>query len=263
MNPESSWQQDLFHNAVQDATAGNFSCDDFRSTDWIYFLELPPRARILILGNGLGLLSSLLAQPDRQIVIVEPNLQRTQFLKRRHTHAAEITDHLPTDTFDAVIVRDFDIPPDRSESLTLQAAKLVKPGGTLAMLRGNRMDLRTLLSRGKNKKDHSTLKGYRRHLTKAGFEHVREWAPLPFYDKPAMFYLPLSNRTAFQFFIKSVFPLLDSISPEVKSRYAMMHRLAKIGLKTAAFPGVRSLMIRLFSGYLFIATKKSDATPTH
>src|ERR1017187_5388812 len=51
--------------------------------NWHYLLDLPPASRVLDLGAGTGTTSHALAMHYREIVAVEPVLERVQFMQQR------------------------------------------------------------------------------------------------------------------------------------------------------------------------------------
>src|SRR6202044_2316930 len=51
--------------------------------NWQYLVDLPPESRVLDLGAGTGTTSHALAQRFREVVALEPVLERVQFMRLR------------------------------------------------------------------------------------------------------------------------------------------------------------------------------------
>ncbi|MDA2912733.1 hypothetical protein MYX77_02020 [Acidobacteriia bacterium AH_259_A11_L15] len=137
-------------------------------------------------------------------------------------------------------------------------------GGIVYLSLGNRLAFQHLFRRGKNGSSLPlhTIYGYRRILEAEGFSEFQFYAPLPHYDGIPLFYVPLEDTHALNFFLRHIFPLLETVSPEVRRAYAFEYAVAKIGVRLALLFKLTGLAKVFVSGFSIIAKKAARGTDT-
>ena len=96
--------------------------------------------------------------------------------------------------------------------------------------------------------------GYKKLLMEAGFSKVEFFLPLPQYRAP-FYYIPFNNTNAFNYFLDTIFPLLETASPETKKAYGFQYKTAKAGAKIVSFLKLTSLARFIAPGFSIIAKK--------
>jgi hypothetical protein len=140
------------------------------------------------------------------------------------------------------------------------AHTLLKGGGWFCLAVENRLGFQRVLRRGRSQsaRPTHTLQGYRRLLMRAGFSAVEAFAPLPFYDRIPLFYLPMAPGPALPFFFRSIFPLFEAVSPEVKRTYAREYAAARAAVRLAQCCRWERLITWFLSGFILLARRNGS-----
>lgn len=244
--------------------------EDQRIADWKYLLPLNRDSVALSFGCRMGTIPAALAETCKRVYVIDAVWERITFLNiRRRQHGIDnlcpiyvnsISDiPFPAKYFDIVSVRECDWGATlfRFRDLVQRVYGLLKEGGTAYLSVGNRLSYRHLFQRHKISASPPlhTIYGYRRMLRSEGFSDCHFYAPLPDHDGIPLFYLPLQNTEALNYFFENIFPLFEMVSPEVKKQYGFQYKLAKIGVRVALLFRLTTLAKFLVPGFGIIATK--------
>ena len=270
---EGCWQSDLYEMAREQLRNGGALREDPRTADWLYFLPLNGSEDALVLGIDWGMVPVLLARACRKVYAVDVDSGRLSFLESRLKEQginnvellfAQGFSGLPfkAASFDLVVAGDsvsgFDAEPFRTRLAV--ARRLLRDGGRLCLHVGNRLGFQRVLKPGIQKGKHPwhTAFGYRRRLRKAGFGDIQGYAPLPYYNRIPLFYLPLGKRGTLSFFFRNVFPLFEAVSPEVKKAHALEYAVARSAVRVASICRLEALVKIFFSGFFFVSRKQGE-----
>ncbi len=268
---EGRWQADLYEMAREQLRQGGALREDPRTADWLYFLALNGSEDALVLGVDWGTVPVLLARACRKVWAIDVDSGRLSFLASRLKEqgitnvellCAQGFGELPfkAASFDLMAAGDsvsgFDAEPFRTRLAV--ACGLLRDGGLLCLHVGNRLGFQRVLKPGarEEKRPWHTAYGYRRMLRKAGFVDIQGYAPLPYYNKLPLFYVPLGQRAALSFFLRNIFPLFEAVSPEVKSAHALEYAGARAAVRVASICRLEGLMRFFFSGFIFVSRKR-------
>ena len=268
---EGCWQSDLYEMAREQLREGGALREDPRTADWLYFLALNGSEDALVLGIDWGTVPVLLARACRKVYAVDVDSRRLSFLSSRLKEqgiknvellCAQGFRELPfkAASFDLVAAGDsvsgFDAEPFRTR--LSEAHGLLRDGGLLCLHVGNRLGFQRVLKpeTWEKKRPWHTAHGYRRMLRKAGFGDIQGYAPLPYYNKLPLFYVPLEKRAALSFFFRNVFPLFEAVSPEVKKAHALEYTVARAAVRLASICRSEALVRFFFSGFIFVSRKR-------
>lgn len=270
-SPQTEKCSEVLYNINQERIANSEPVfEDQRMADWCYLLPHSRKNNALILGCGLGIIPISLAQFYETVYAIDPVWEKVAFLDQRKRHTGinnlfciqgNMVNNLPFphNFFDLIAMSDFMwcIGQSTLSETVRHAYKLLRPGGTTYLCLGNRYSLLNLFDKLKqgNAKSFRSIWGYKRILRENGFSNIRFYASLPFYDGISLFYLPLENDNILQYFFRSIFPLLDMVSPETKKDYAMQYTMAKLGARLALFFRLTWLTKFFVSGFSIFAEK--------
>jgi SAM-dependent methyltransferase len=238
------WQQGLFNYrafGLSSPDAGMVD-EDERSADWVYMLRSKPGQKALVIGPGLGTIPFRMAGLGLHVYTIDCASGPSRFInavcrerKIKNICPAVIDTamELPflKNTFDAVIFRNYSEYNTLSgfQGLLKKSLELLKPGGQAAFYVNNTMSPLGMFRESDGSKARSkTFSGYRKALKTAGFFTLEILAPLPSVRGIPLFMLPLSKKQTLTFFLKMLFPLFATVSPEVKKRYGVIYDLGKI-----------------------------------
>ena len=121
---------------------------------------------------------------------------------------------------------------DAFETVAREVHRLLGPGGVAYLSVGNWSSYRRLLhpwtvGTGIER----SLRGYRIVLARTGFADIRFYAPLPNHEGIPLFYVPLDDAALFQYFFDCIFPLVETVPPEVKRLYGLEYRVVKLAVR--------------------------------
>jgi SAM-dependent methyltransferase len=221
---------DYLDNSVHAAPEAVLNLD---RANWRLLLDLPPGARVLDIGAGLGTNAHALARHYRQVVAVESTQQSLRFMQRRFTQEGLLNaniiggslEALPfaPNSFDLIVLSGAidtgaEVPPALKDGALQSLHRLLTPAGRLSFGIENRFDIRCMLDRGasgslllpflpraltqcyakRRRLDGRRAclygsYGYRQLLLKAGFSRVDIYLALPNHLDPSYF-LPLDSN---------------------------------------------------------------------
>jgi SAM-dependent methyltransferase len=262
------WQQAFFEYGREAALRGEMPQEDQRSADWRYLLRTPPNARALVIGCGFGAVPIALAEMGMEVWVVDSSLSRASLLdlRRREQRTPRLRiaavarlDALPFvhREFDFVCLQPAEEPKtaDELRLLLRTVGRLLKPGGQIYTGQRNRWSFQRVLRpwRRSGVGPLSPL-GYRRLFRAEGFSEVLLYAPLPQHGGIPLFYVPVDNPSALAFFLNDVFPLFNTVSPEVRGRFGLEYAVARYGSIVVRRLGVARFARHFVPGVCIIAT---------
>src|SRR4029077_14957840 len=109
--------------------------------------------------------------------------------------------------------------------------RVLRPSGTVRFVADNRWFPSRFADRAAERslRPH-TLNGYRRALRQVGYSTIRIFAPLPRHTRVPLCLLPLDSPGALAAFLRELFPVFATVSPEVKQAHALEYALARAGV---------------------------------
>jgi SAM-dependent methyltransferase len=78
-----NWRNALLESSEPNVQRASTMILNLDRANWQYLVDLPPESRVLDLGAGTGTTSHALAQRFREVVALEPVLERVQFMRLR------------------------------------------------------------------------------------------------------------------------------------------------------------------------------------
>jgi SAM-dependent methyltransferase/uncharacterized protein YbaR (Trm112 family) len=266
----NGWATALYEYAKARIGRGGTTTEDQRTADWIYLMPLTRETKVVVLGCGLGTVPIVLAKACGKVYAADSSWEKIAYLNvRKRQQGIENLFPVfvrgvsglpfPGKCFDLVSVRQFQwgMKPTGFENVAQYVHRLLKDGGTAHFSLGNRLAYQRLLRR--EKKDPSfplhTIFSYRRMLRAAGFSEIQFYSPLPHHNGIPLFYLPLENKPALDFFFRNIFPLFEMVTPEVKLRYGLEYAVAKVGVRICLFLKLTRFAKVFSPGFCIIAEK--------
>ena len=266
------WQTALFNFNKEQVAKDYPTLEDKRMSDWRFLIPIDKTHTVLVLGCGLGVIPIALSEQCKKVYAVDPEWEKATFLNIRKDQLGienliplqgNKIDKLPfkKESFDLVVILGNNYPMDSSYNFDLlseQIHRLLKERGKTYFCLANKWSFQHLFTQVKTKDAKLTynLYGYKRILEKKKFSNIRFFAPLPYHNRIPMFYLPLDSKKAIQFFFRSVFPLFDMVTPEVKKTYGLQYKLIKIIVKIALLLRLTALVKLFVSGFSIIVEKE-------
>lgn len=267
----SGWDYLLYnYNRKQLESQGTIE-EDQRIADWRYLLPLAENNVALVLGSGLGYVPMALAEKCKRVYAVDSLWENVSFINSRKTQLqkdnlfpvlVEENTELPfaEDYFDIIALRRFFWGGGRIKNFRdtiKEVYRLLKIDGIVNLNVENRFSIQNLLSHGRKKKPLylHTIYGYKKILQSQGFYDIQFFAPLPRYDGVPLFYIPLESVQVMNFFFKNIFPLIETVSPEVKRKYAMEYFVAKAGVRLSLLLKLTGLARLFVPGFSIFAKK--------
>jgi SAM-dependent methyltransferase len=271
------WEEALFDYTTERVIGGKTLLEDQRITDWRYLLPLNEDSVVLSIGCGLGTIPIALSAICAKVYAVESDWSKVFFLNVRKTqqridnlYPVYLSDDLgfpfPDKYFDFVVVRGFDwrrMQYFQVQDVIRTLSGLLNENGMAYLSFENRWAFNNLLDwKRKSGLSVHTAFGYRRILRSFGFSEIQFFAPLPHYDGIPLFYVPLEDPHALKYFLRSIFPLFEMASPEVKRNYAFEYIIAKVGVRLALQFGLVNYAKAFVPGYSIIARKTGQDMET-
>ena len=273
----TGWNIAMYQYALAEIGAGRVLAEDERAADWRFLLPATgKRGEALVLGCGLGAIPVALCDVFTRVYAVDVIRERVRLLELRaaeHGIANLVPMHVVPDgplpfepeRFGLVVARssDWDLRsasspgPAAFRAVARDVHRLLGAGGVAYFSVANRWSYRRLLhpwTAGEGIE--RSLRGYRKVLVAAGFAGVRCYAPLPSHEGIPLFYVSLDDAALFEYFCECVFPLFETVSPEVKRLYALEYRVAKLAARLAGPLGLTGLARYLVPGFGIIATRR-------
>lgn len=267
------WKQAYFELGRELAAGNELPPEDARSADWFYFLDASAGARALVIGCGFGTIPIALAEAGLDVWVIDSSIEhlallalrcREQSVGRVHIAGVGRVGALPFQpkSFDVVCVLTAEPEPVTAVALTaiMRATRdCLKPGGEVFIAQRNRWSfqrlLRPWLSHGAAPLGPS---GYRRLVESSGFSDVLLYAPLPRHGEIPLFYVPIENPSVLSFFLRDIFPLFNTVSPEVKGRFGLEYAAARYGSFIVRHLGLARLARHFVPGVCIIATRAEE-----
>ena len=268
------WQKAFFDFARDEVRQGRLLQEDQRSADWTYLLPLTRHTDAMVIGCGLGTIPVALSTRCKRVHVVDSSDGRLDFLAARkeqegieNLHLSRIggLSEMPFENGSLDFVGFAGFERDEQDpvgfgSLAQNVSDLLTEGGSAYFAVTNRMGFdRFLGGGGTTGTAPLTLRGYKQALRRAGFTDVRAFAPLPASGAAPLFYLPLDDARAMKFFFRTIFPLLDFISPESTSSYSRAFGVAKWGARFGSRMGLTRFAKFFVPGFGLVATKADVA----
>ena len=258
---ESGWQRGWFEYARTEVAAGR-SLDDARAADWTYLVRLGPESRVLLSGPQLLVTAAALAERAGEVWVATADSGEARVLKgwRRQLRSgrvriidADLSRGIPfaDGTLDLVSIRAGASP---FQDVAADAARVLRPGGTARFVADNRLFPKQLAGADRSGRAH-TIAGYRRILGRAGLTGIRCFAALPRHTQTPLCLVPLESRTAVELFLRDVFPVFATVSPEVKRAHALEYMLARAGVWVMTRARLGGLLKWFVPGYLILARR--------
>ena len=268
------WDTAFYDYCKAQVASGGTVPEDPRVADWRYLLPLNRDTRALVLGCGWGAVPIALAETCGTVFAADPAWEKIAFLNVRrrqqridNLYPVHVRDGLDLpfagNYFDMVSVRGFQWRAAQSvrvRDVVRRVHGLLREGGIAYLSLGNRLGFQHLFRQGRNGSFMSlhTIYGYRRILQAEGFAGICFYAPLPHYEGIPLFYVPLEEAQALNFFFRNLFPLFEMVSPEVKQAHAFQYAVAKMGVRLALLFKLTSLTKGFFPGFSVIAKKATQ-----
>jgi SAM-dependent methyltransferase len=269
------WKVSLFEYAKAISAAGGSLEEDLRIVDWQYFLPLSNRVVALILGCGLGTVSVALSEVCKKVYAVDTDWDKISFLNIRkkqqnlvnlHPIYVESGDFLPFPDgyFDLITMRQFkweSVGTVPFRNIIRRLRGLLAEEGRIFIGVENRLTFQSLLGLKKENMNYRphTLFGYRKILQEEQFSDVEFFAPLPHYLGLIMFYLPLKDNRALDFFLSNIFPLFETVTPDVKKKHGLQYSIAKLGVKLTLIFKAAGLAKMFLPGFYISARKRGES----
>lgn len=273
--PEFNGWERIYYEICKEEirTKGNLG-EDQRSADWKYLLPLKSGWHALVLNSNWGAIPVSLAQSCDMVCAVSYNLEKAHLLCMRKQQqglrnifpvcVVGVDWNLPfrEDSFDVVYANNLGFETknrNRFLSQIRQVRGLLKRGGFICLSQPNRLSFQSMIGRWSmnfTTTGHS-LAGYKRLLKRTGFKNVMFYGPVPTHDSIPLFYLPLNGHSEIKFFFHSIFPLVETVSPEVKAHYGLQYRIGKATVKIAQLLNMTFVAKYFLPGYLIIAQKRN------
>jgi ubiquinone/menaquinone biosynthesis C-methylase UbiE len=153
-----SWQKPLLSSQDPRVQQAAQMILNLERANWQYLIDLPPESRALDIGAGMGTNSHALASRCREVVALEPVLERTRFMRHRFgqenlsnvkiVRSSVWTLPFPPESFDLVAMNGVLewVPEGQTEEpavlqrrALMNAFRLLRPGGRLYVGIENRM----------------------------------------------------------------------------------------------------------------------------
>ncbi len=268
------WEAAFFDLCKEKTAKNEAPPEDQRMADWRFFLSLPPQAKALIIGSGLGTIPISLTGACQKVYVADASQDRINFLRlRKEQQGLEALSPMQVldleelgflkSSLDFVSINPGEqraMIKEKNLSQTITClAEFIQPGGTLHLMLENRFSLQGWMRRRRRNHLSHSLPYYRRILAEQGFRDLEIYAPLPNFDGVPLFYLPLGSSQIIHFFLEKILPLIEMVSPETKKAYALEYRMAKVALGLAARFKLGFLLPYFVSGYCIIARKEKNA----
>ena len=245
------WDAAYYRHCCQRVGAGEF-IDDDRLADWRFLTPISARSDTLVVGCGFGTTACCLSETSRAVRVVEPDVRRLQLLEHRcmargfsNVHGVHVKDprSLPfkSSSFDLIAFRINDWPMSFSifSAVLYEFRRVLKDCGAASLVVANSWSPLRFVAPGRNQGGcTASLRSYIRMLHRGGFAPPRVYAVLPSSEVSPLFWVPIDEGGAFEYFFESLVGLFDLASPEARSRYAWASRLARLGVRVARRVGV-------------------------
>lgn len=264
------WDRAFFDFMKRCILEGGAPLEDERVGDWKYLVSLSSEGKALVLGCGWGAVPIALSEACGKVYAVDSSWNKIALLDIRRRHLG-IGNLCPVYTpsglalpfqegyFDLISVRDFhwgEVQPTPFREASRHVYQLLKGGGIAYWSVANRLAFHHLFGkkRGMSPVLH-TFFGYKHILKEQGFTDIQFYAPLPYYDGIPLFYVPLEDIGAINFFFRNIFPLFETVSPEVKRAFALEYAIAKMGARLVLFFKLARITKVFVTGFGIIAKK--------
>jgi SAM-dependent methyltransferase len=244
--------------------------EDQRMADWCYLLPHKRKNNALILGSGMGIIAIVLSQFYENVYVIDPVWEKLAFLEQRKQSVGRsnivciqgdsISDlPFPRYYFDLINISDFmwSFSSDPLAENIMHVNELLRPDGVAFFGLKNRYSLLNIFDRQNSTGIISaqSMGRYKKTLGKCGFSVNTFYAPLPFYDGIPLFLLPLEGGNVIDYYFKSIFPLLEMVSPETKKDYAIQYSIIKVAVRFALIFKLTWLARYFVPGFSIIAQK--------
>ncbi len=265
------WETALFDLNKEHLKRTGIIEEDQRCADWKYLLPLNSKGDLLLLGCGWGAIPVALSEVCRSVYAVDTTWDKIRFLDIRRKQQGienlfpvygrcDSDIPFPDESFDVVAVNELhgnEKDPQPFRKAVQHFRHLLKERGVLYLSLYNSLSFQRLLRWGEkpvSSISHSIF-GYKRILREEGFSKIRFYAPLPRQDGIPLFYVPLNSDQSLSFFFRNIFPLFETVSPEVKKAYGFQYTIAKVAVRLTLRLGLTSLTKIFVPGYSIIAEK--------
>jgi SAM-dependent methyltransferase len=232
-----------YDSACKAAIAAGAFVEDDRIADWQYLLPLQGSADAMVIGAGLGTMPTVLARSMKNVTVVETNEERRQLVDARVRFLGQANVQPRPDASDGALNGRFDLVASRAcdwsgpstdpAAVIALSARVLKPNGWCCLTLFNRWSATSILRGGETRHDAWSKTRYEAALAAAGFTDIVFYAVIPSVEAPPLFWVPLTGRGAFRYFLRDLLGLLDLASPEARSRFQWLLRVSRIGVSAA------------------------------
>jgi len=268
------WRAALFELTRERIKKGMPPIEDQRSADWRFTLPIKEDSVVLVIGSGFGTVPVELARSCATVIAMDSDVDRARYLQARIVQEAIPNLHVVlsdgsvgfpfvADFFDLVAFTSalhgemLRVP---CQEMVRDLSTLLKAGGIAYLNFRNKWAFQRFLGRrmgGTGLTLHS-LFGYQQMLEAEGLDTCTVVAPLPSQEGVPLFVLPLDHSGPMKFFLRSLFPLFDMASPEVKRGYGLEYLVARIGVRVALLFRLWHLAKFFVPGFSITAVKREE-----
>lgn len=262
------WDTAFYNYVKTQVERGYAVVEDERIVDWRYLLPIDAGSVVLVLGCGLGTVPVVLSQTCKKVYVTDPSWENIRFLNIRRKqqginnlfpfYTRDLLNlPFPEGSFDLIVLRSSEC------GISVQLGRLIrhfrgllKVGGRVSLSLANRLAFHRLFGKGRRESlTIHTIYGYKKLLRQEGFTDIQFYAPLPNHNGVPLFCVPVEDRNAVDYFLRNVFPLVETVPAEVKRAHALEYAVARAGVRLALRHGLTGLVKLFVPGFNIIARR--------
>lgn len=255
------WDESCFDYCRARVARDGLLPEDDRSADWRFYLPVDAVKAALVISPGLGTVVEGLASSCERVYVACADRATLRAVARRCaarglTNVACVQareEQLPIHpgSLDLIAMGAPGGEAPAIGALAAVAAGLLRAGGHACAIVPNSLSF----VRPRADARAASLGRCRRAFRAAGFAEAQVFAVLPSPDVPPHFWVPLDEPGPFEYFLRNLAPLFDTVSPEVRRRYAIRLLIARAGLRVALGGGLPGLASHFVPAFGIVARK--------